>query len=101
MSTTENNINFSLKIAIILLITVLVVYSMIAMRSLLIPLAFSIFLIILINQLFLRLESWGLGHIWTIVSCLVATSALVYGFIRFIYIEIVHYIRYVLQSFQL
>ena len=101
MSATETNANLFVKIAIVLIISTVVVYSLIAMRIMLVPLAFSFLLAIIIYQCFIQLERWGLGRVWTIIICVVVATMLVGGFITFIYVEIVVSIKTLLHSSQL
>lgn len=93
MSAIENKNDLSVRIASILLIITLLVYGMIAMRSVLVPLAFSLLLAIILFPLCRRLERWGLGRIWAIIICLIVATALVSGLITFISMQIVSFAK--------
>jgi predicted PurR-regulated permease PerM len=91
MFAKENKTSHSVTIASILLIITLVVYGLLALRTVLIPLAFSIILAIILYPLCRRLEKWGLGRIWAIVLCLIVGTVLLGGLITFISMQIVSF----------
>jgi predicted PurR-regulated permease PerM len=91
MFAKENKTSLSVTIASILLIITLVVYGLLALRTVLIPLAFSIILAIILYPLCRRLEKWGLGRIWAIVLCLIVGTVLLGGLITFISMQIVSF----------
>jgi predicted PurR-regulated permease PerM len=91
MIAKENKTNRSVTIASVLIIITLVVYGMMALRTVLIPLAFSILLAIILYPLCRRLERWGIGRIWAIIICLIVGTFLVGGLITFISIQIVSF----------
>ncbi|QHT65286.1 AI-2E family transporter [Rhodocytophaga rosea] len=88
MTAKENKISLPLTIASVLLIITLLVYGMMAMRAVLIPLAFSILLAIILYPLCRRLEKWKIGRIWAIIICLIVATVLVGGVITFISMQI-------------
>lgn len=67
------------------------------MRTVLIPLAFSLLLTLLFYPLFKRFNKWNIGRIPSMIICMILSTAFVAGLIVFIDRQIVNSLKNLLQ----
>ncbi|MBC7922922.1 MAG: AI-2E family transporter, partial [Ferruginibacter sp.] len=79
------------RIAAVLIILSLTIYGLILLRSILVPLAFSVLFAILLYPLCKRLEGWRFSRIWAILVCIMVALVLVGLLMTFISAQVMSF----------
>jgi predicted PurR-regulated permease PerM len=87
----ENKYPAVVKIASVLLILALTIYGMLVLRTVLVPLAFSMLFAMLLYPLCQRLERWKFSRLWAIIVCLLVMVAVLGLLLNFIYSQIMNF----------
>jgi predicted PurR-regulated permease PerM len=87
----ENKFPASVRIASVLLILFLTVYGLLVLRTVLVPLAFSVLFAILLYPLCKRLERWKFPRIWAIIVCLLVIISVLGLLLTFISSQIMNF----------
>lgn len=87
----ENKYPAVVKIASVLVILVLTIYGMVVLRTVLVPLAFSILFAMLLYPLCQRLERWKFSRLWAILVCLLVMVAVLGLLLTFIYSQLMNF----------